>query len=95
MTKFLLWFIRLYQKHWQPETGCLYTPICSDYAYEAISIHGPKEGLIMAAERIKRCKPIEKEVYFAAHPELGSSAAGNDPCPGRRRVHGDRSSNLR
>ena len=52
--------IRLYQKYVSPYTGrhCRYYPSCSDYAIEAIRIHGPLKGGWLAAKRILRCNPF-------------------------------------
>ncbi len=36
---------------------CRYSPTCSQYALEAIKIHGPIKGLWLAAKRIGRCNP--------------------------------------
>ena len=38
-------------------TGCRYIPSCSEYAVEAIDIHGPVRGTALAARRIARCTP--------------------------------------
>ncbi len=47
--------------------SCRYTPTCSEYALEALRIHGPLRGSILAIKRILRC-----------HPWGGS---GYDPVP--------------
>lgn len=36
---------------------CQYQPTCSDYAREAIEIHGLWRGASLAARRIARCHP--------------------------------------
>ncbi|MRG72214.1 membrane protein insertion efficiency factor YidD [Alphaproteobacteria bacterium HT1-32] len=46
---------------------CRYLPTCSEYAIEALTLHGPVQGGILAAKRICRC-----------HPWAGS---GYDPVP--------------
>ena len=38
-------------------TGCRYLPTCSEYAIEAVDIHGPARGILMATRRIGRCGP--------------------------------------
>ena len=48
--------------------SCRYVPTCSQYAIEAIRLHGPGLGLWLALKRIGRC-----------HPWGGS---GYDPVPG-------------
>lgn len=81
-------FAKFYQRHWQPESGCLYDPVCSDYGIAAFQNHGFHDGIIMSAARIQRCNPDGKEQYYALHPELGDPVHGHDPCPGRGRVYG-------
>src|SRR5436190_9092428 len=40
-----------------PCTGCRYTPTCSDYALEAVALHGAVLGGWLAVKRICRCHP--------------------------------------
>ena len=51
--------IRFYQRCISPmmPAACRYTPTCSQYAVEAIRLHGPTRGLLLAAKRIGRCHP--------------------------------------
>ena len=49
--------------------SCRFLPSCSDYAREAVTVHGAAKGAWLAARRLARCHP------------LGSS--GLDPVPGR------------
>ena len=37
--------------------SCRHVPSCSQYALDAIKIHGPLNGPLMAFERILRCRP--------------------------------------
>jgi putative membrane protein insertion efficiency factor len=50
-------------------TGCRYLPTCSEYAIEAISVHGAWRGGWLATRRLARCNP------WGGH--------GVDPVPGR------------
>jgi putative membrane protein insertion efficiency factor len=50
-------------------TGCRYLPTCSEYAAEAIELHGARRGTTLAVGRIARCGP------WGGH--------GPDPVPGR------------
>jgi hypothetical protein len=51
--------IRLYQRTISPFLGpvCRYYPSCSQYGYEAMSVHGALKGTILTAWRILRCNP--------------------------------------
>jgi putative membrane protein insertion efficiency factor len=37
--------------------SCRHTPSCSQYALDALKIHGPVTGLYLATNRILRCRP--------------------------------------
>ena len=37
--------------------GCRHYPTCSVYAIEALKLHGPGRGLLLATNRILRCHP--------------------------------------
>lgn len=52
---------------------CRFEPTCSAYALEALHVHGPIKGTLLAARRIARCHPITW---------LGGSS-GFDPVPKR------------
>jgi len=73
MKKFLIFFISIYQKTVSPDHSvlrfmfpsgvCRYTPTCSEYAKEAICVHGSSGGLALAAKRILRCHPFNEGGY--------------------------------
>ena len=48
-----------YQRYISPALGprCRYAPSCSTYALQAIRVHGPIKGLILASWRLLRCNP--------------------------------------
>jgi len=54
-------FIPLYFYKWfiSPLTGpsCRHTPTCSQYAVDALRIHGPLRGFYMSVNRFSRCRP--------------------------------------
>ncbi|HUW98205.1 MAG TPA: membrane protein insertion efficiency factor YidD [Acidiferrobacter sp.] len=59
MRKILVKLIRGYQYFLSPWLGsrCRYYPTCSEYAAEAITLHGPIKGMWFAMKRIGRCHP--------------------------------------
>ena len=65
--------IRFYRHYLSPmfPPACRYQPTCSQYAIEAIEIHGPIKGFWLALKRLLRCHPIHW---------LGGSE-GFDPVP--------------
>ena len=67
----LIGAIRTYQaaRSGRP-TGCRFVPSCSEYAVEAVEVHGAARGSYLAARRIARCTP------WGGH--------GIDPVPDRR-----------
>lgn len=70
-SRILIALIRGYQsaRSGRP-TGCRFIPSCSEYAVEAIDVHGPARGAALSARRIARCTP------WGGH--------GVDPVPDRR-----------
>jgi uncharacterized protein len=53
--------------------SCRFQPTCSAYALEAIRIHGPVKGVLLAARRLSHCHPI---AFLGAR-------SGFDPVPPR------------
>lgn len=55
----LLWAIRFYQRVISPWTvsSCRFYPSCSQYAYDAVRLHGPVRGSWLAVRRLGRCHP--------------------------------------
>jgi len=53
-----IWAIHAYRFlfAWLP-SSCRYEPSCSRYAIEAIELHGPGRGLVLAMRRLARCQP--------------------------------------
>jgi len=62
--------VRIYQCTVRPLIGshCRFWPSCSEYAIEALRLHGAARGTVMAGKRILRCNPWHE--------------GGVDPVPG-------------
>ena len=70
MSPILIFLITSYQQYLSPDTGffpkllnrskptCIFYPTCSNYAIEAIQIHGAWKGSKLAIARIGRCAPF-------------------------------------
>lgn len=69
----LVGVIRFYQAVISPllPSVCRYSPTCSEYGKEAITVHGPMKGSWLAVKRIASC-----------HPWGG---AGYDPVPTKQK----------
>ncbi len=52
--------IRSYQLVISPLMGvnCRFTPSCSQYAIQAIEIHGACKGILLTGKRLLRCHPF-------------------------------------
>lgn len=63
--------IRGYQKHISPHLGhhCRFVPTCSEYAVQALQVHGPVKGLVLAVWRILRCNPLGKFGFDPVPPK--------------------------
>jgi putative membrane protein insertion efficiency factor len=57
--------IRLYQRFVSPALPrrCKYEPTCSAYAAEALRVHGPLRGSVLATWRLLRCNPFSHGGY--------------------------------
>jgi uncharacterized protein len=49
---------------------CRYVPTCSEYAVEALQIHGAFRGSLMAVLRILRCHPFSRHGYDPVPPKI-------------------------
>ena len=67
--------IRFYRYFISPlfPPSCRFVPTCSQYAIEAIQVHGPLKGSYLTMRRLLRCHPVKW---------LGGSQ-GYDPVPPR------------
>jgi putative membrane protein insertion efficiency factor len=71
----MIFVIGLYRKivsPWLPPC-CRFSPTCSQYAIEALRVHGFLKGMMLATWRILRCQPFCK--------------GGYDPVPAKKYRH--------
>lgn len=63
--------IRGYQKHISPHLGhhCRFVPTCSEYAVQALQVHGPVKGMVLAVWRILRCNPLGRFGFDPVPPK--------------------------
>ena len=54
----LIGFYRKYLSALKMQPTCRFYPTCSQYAIEAIEIHGVLKGTILAVLRLLRCNPL-------------------------------------
>lgn len=70
--KALLGLIRLYQLTLSSVMGrtCRHLPTCSEYASDAIRVHGAWRGLWLGLSRVSRCHPWGSEGFDPVPAEL-------------------------
>jgi putative membrane protein insertion efficiency factor len=71
MRRLLLLLLRGYQMGISPLTPptCRYVPSCSQYACEAVAVHGACKGSMLAARRLLRCNPLFKGGFDPVPPK--------------------------
>jgi len=58
-TRVLVGAVRLYQRlHAGRISPCRFYPSCSQYALEALEVHGAGRGSALALRRLLRCRPL-------------------------------------
>jgi hypothetical protein len=67
MTRILLSILAAYRRWLSPALhtlspggGCKFLPTCSEYASQAITLHGPLRGVYLASWRLLRCHPFTR-----------------------------------
>jgi hypothetical protein len=61
--------------------GCKYLPTCSEYAVQAIAIHGPLRGVLLATWRLLRCNPFARGGLDLVPPARISHHFPHEPLP--------------
>ncbi|MEE3333537.1 MAG: membrane protein insertion efficiency factor YidD [Ruminococcus sp.] len=79
MKKFFIKAIRFYQKNISPNTKpkCKYYPTCSQYAVEAIEIHGAFKGFFLSLWRFLRCNPFSRGGFDPVPEKKEKKRRGN------------------
>jgi uncharacterized protein len=69
--------IRVYQRWISPALGprCRFYPSCSEYALQAIKVHGAARGTWLAARRLVKCQPLHPGGIDHVPPATGRSRA--------------------
>ena len=74
MKKIFLFLIRFYQRSISPLSPprCRFVPTCSQYALEAVELHGAFRGGLLAFKRILKCQPLhrQKSVVYDPVPRI-------------------------
>ena len=70
LRRLLVAVIRFYQRVISPGLPhhCRFYPTCSEYAVQAITLHGPVKGGWLATKRILRCGPWNPGGYDPVPP---------------------------
>ena len=74
MSAILIALVRAYQRLLSPLLGprCRFYPSCSQYAVEALQVHGAIKGCALSLHRLCRCHPL--------------NAGGLDPVPPKNKA---------
>ena len=70
MKSLLLWLIRFYRGQISPMRPpcCRFMPTCSQYALEAVELHGVCKGGWLAFKRILKCQPLHRQKSIEYDP---------------------------
>ena len=70
--RLVIGLLRFYKRYLSPllPAACRFHPTCSEYATDAVQLHGTAKGLWLGLRRLLRCHPF--------------SAGGFDPVPAPR-----------
>lgn len=87
MTRILLAMLDFYRRWLSPALhslnpgGCRYLPTCSEYASQAIVMHGPLKGGALALWRLLRCNPFARGGLDLVPPAHVSNRFPHEPLP--------------
>jgi putative membrane protein insertion efficiency factor len=71
---------RAYKLTLSPWIGnsCRFQPTCSDYARDALILHGPFRGSWLSVKRLCRCQPFGSSGFDPVPPRPGPKTKGPD-----------------
>ncbi|WP_375484558.1 membrane protein insertion efficiency factor YidD [uncultured Jatrophihabitans sp.] len=73
LSRMLLAAITVYRTAISPlrPPSCRYLPTCSEYAFEAVTVHGGLRGGWLAIRRLLRCHPFHSGGHDPVPPRVG------------------------
>ncbi|MDR7047584.1 putative membrane protein insertion efficiency factor [Duganella sp. 3397] len=82
MTRLLRFLLRTYQLTISPLLGprCRFYPSCSNYALEALQLHGAAKGSLLAAKRVCRCHPWNEGGFDPVPPPADPTSSSSTAC---------------
>ncbi|GGQ96874.1 membrane protein insertion efficiency factor YidD [Deinococcus ruber] len=86
--RLLIRAVRVYQRRLSPLKSaptCRFTPTCSQYAAEALELHGAVRGSLLAAGRILRCNPLSPGGYDPVPPRRSPAVSTSSPQTAKER----------
>jgi len=80
--------VRLYQLLVSPvfPAGCRFIPSCSEYAHQALAMHGVFRGMGLTLWRILRCHPFARSGYDPV-PEVRPAKAHTSHLSSKRTIN--------
>ena len=63
--------LRGYKRYISPHLGhhCRFVPTCSEYAMQALAMHGLLKGVLLTVWRLLRCQPFARFGYDPVPPK--------------------------
>jgi putative membrane protein insertion efficiency factor len=82
MNQLLRFLLRAYQLTISPlmTPSCRFHPSCSNYALEALQVHGAARGSLLAAKRLCRCHPWHPGGHDPVPPADGKTNSSTTAC---------------
>jgi uncharacterized protein len=60
---------------------CRFTPTCSHYAHDAITLHGSRRGVWLTLRRLLRCRPFGPSGFDPVPPQRDAGQTTSAPNP--------------